>query len=283
MHGNNPPRVLDFFSPLPQNAWTKQVLSAVISARRLPFVGGAEGFFTCFRVPPLLNLMQEFSMTRQSLVYLKLIFLHSLLSLPLVHAAQMETIIQKMEAVYATVMDYQSTVEVTSAGQEGSLTREKFLYTFRKPKQIRIDFEVPHPGTVVIYSNKDGKVRVRPWGAKGIFELHLDPDSFLLRLRSGQRVDQTDLGLLIVRIRESVEKHRRSPVELSESESAVEISVAADNHFRGGVTTRYRFSIDKKTGLPVQVEESSLEGAFERRIRFLDLRTNIGVPDSTFE
>ena len=222
-------------------------------------------------------------MRKHSFTYSMLLFLHLTLPLPLAHAAQIETIVQKMEAIYATVMDYQSTVEVTSAGQDGSLTREKFLYTFRKPKQIRIDFEVPHPGTVVIYSNKDGKVRVRPWGAKGIFELHLDPDSFLLRLSSGQRVDQTDLGLLIVKIRESVEEHRRGPVELSESESAVEMSVAADNHFREGVTTRYRFSIDKKMWLPVQIEEFSLEGSFERRILFLGLRTNIGVPDSTFD
>jgi outer membrane lipoprotein-sorting protein len=80
-----------------------------------------------------------------------------------------------------------------------------------------------------------------------------------------------------------MEDRRRGPVELSESESAVEMSVAADNHFREGVTTRYRFSIDKKTWLPVQIEEFSLEGAFERRILFLDLRTNIGVPDSAFE
>jgi outer membrane lipoprotein-sorting protein len=221
-------------------------------------------------------------MRKHSFTYSMLLFLHLAL-LPLAHAEQMETVIQKMEAIYATVTDYQSTVEVTSTSQDGSLTREKFLYTLRKPKQIRIDFEVPHPGTVVIYSNKDGKVRVRPWGAKGLFELHLDPDSFLLRLSSGQRVDQTDLGLLIAKIRESVEEHRRGPVELSESESAVEISVAADNHFREGVTTRYRFSIDKRTWLPVQIEESSFEGAFERRILFLDLRTNIGVPDSTFE
>jgi len=222
-------------------------------------------------------------MRKHSFTYSMLLSLHLSLSLPLAQAAQEETIVKKMEAIYATVMDYQSTVEVTSAGQDGSLSTEKFLYTFKRPKRIRIDFEVPHPGTVVIYSNKDGKVRVRPWGAKGIFELHLDPDSFLLRLNSGQRVDQTDLGLLIVKIRESMEDRRRGPVELSESESAVEMSVAADNHFREGVTTRYRFSIDKKTWLPVQIEEFSLEGAFERRILFLDLGTNIGVPDNTFD
>ena len=232
---------------------------------------------------PVPTLIQGFTMPKHSSIPLMLLFLHITLPFPIAHATQIETILQKMTAIYATVTDYQSTVEVTSAGQDGSLARERFLYTFRKPKQIRIDFEVPDPGMVLIYSNKDGKVRVRPWGAKGIFEFHLDPDSFLLHLSSGQRVDRSDLGLLIVKIRESVEEHRRGPVELSESESAVEINVAADNHFREGVTTRYHFSIDKKMWLPVQVEESSLEGSFERRILFLGLRTNIGVPDSTFD
>jgi outer membrane lipoprotein-sorting protein len=222
-------------------------------------------------------------MTKHSSIYLMLLLLHVTPPFPIAHAMQIDTILQKMEAIYATITDYQSTVEVTSASQDGSLTREKFLYSFKRPKRIRIDFEMPHPGMVVIYSDKDGKVRVRPWGATGIFELHLDPDSFLLRLTSGQRVDQTDLGLLIVKIRESMEEHRRGPVELSESESVVEMSVVADNHFRKGVTTRYRFSIDKKMWLPLLIEESSLEGSFERRILFLGLRMNIGVPDSTFE
>ena len=222
-------------------------------------------------------------MSKYSCISLMVLLLHITLPFPIAHPTQVETILNKMEASYAAVKDYQSTVEVTSSSQDGSLTTEKFLYTFKKPKQIRIDFEVPYPGMVVIYSDKDGKVRVRPWGAKGIFELHMDPDSFFLRRSSGQRVDQTDLGLLIVKIRESVGEHRKGPVELSESESAVEISLAADNHFRGGVTTRYRFSIDKKIWLPVQIQEFSLEGSFERKICFLDLRTNIAVPDSTFE
>jgi outer membrane lipoprotein-sorting protein len=222
-------------------------------------------------------------MTKHSFTPLMLLFSYFALSPATTHGASIEMILHKMEAVYAAVTDYQSTMEVTSAGQDGSLAREKFLYTFKKPKRIRLDFETPHPGTVVIYSDKEGKVRVRPWGAKGMFELHLDPDSFLLRVGSRQRVDQTDLGLLIAKIRESVEEHRRGPVELTESESAVQISVVADNHFREGVTTVYRFSIDKRIGLPVQIEEFSAEGSFERRVLFLDLRTNIGVPDSAFD
>jgi outer membrane lipoprotein-sorting protein len=242
-----------------------------------------KAFLLAFVLPGAYPDPRVCAMPKYSPVSLLLLLLGITLPSPIAHATQVESILGKMEAVYAAVTDYQSTVEVTSAGQDGSPTREQFLYTFRKPKQIRIDFEMPHPGMVVLYSSNDGKVRVRPWGAKGIFEIHLAPDSFLLHLSSGQRVDQTDLGLLIVKIRESVEEHRRGPVELRESESEVEIDVLADNHFREGVTTRYRFSIDKKMWLPVQVEEFSLWGSFERKIRFLGLRTNIGVPDSTFE
>jgi outer membrane lipoprotein-sorting protein len=251
------------------------------SAVLLPSIG-LRVFLLAFAFPGV-YLGSGFPMAKYAFSSLMLLVSYFALPPTTTHAAPIEMILRKMEAVYTSVTDYQSTVEVTSASQDGSLTKEKFLYTFKKPKRIRLDFEVPHPGMVVIYSNKDGKVRVRPWGLKGIFELHLDPDSFLLRLSSRQRADQTDLGLLIANIRESVEEHRRGPLELTESESAVQISVVADNHFREGVTTRYRFYIDKKIGLPVQIEESSLEGSFERRMLFLDLRTNIGVPDSTFE
>ena len=232
---------------------------------------------------PLPRLAQGFAMPKRSAISLMLLLLCLASPFSVGHATDLESILQRMEASYATVTDYQSRVEVTSAEQDGTLTTEKFLYTFKRPKQVRIDFERPHAGMVVIYTNKDGKVRVRPWGVGGILELDLDPDSVLLRLRSGQRVDQTDLGLLIAEIRESVGEHRRGPVELSENEDSVEISVLADNHFREGVTTRYRFLINKPAWLPRQVQEFSPGGQLERRILFLDLRTNIGVPDSAFE
>jgi outer membrane lipoprotein-sorting protein len=192
-------------------------------------------------------------------------------------------VIQRMKTAYAAVQDYESFVEVVKAGRNGSVTDEKFRYTFKKPNRIRLDFETPYRGTVMIYPDKDGKVVVRPWGLKGVFELHLSPESFLLRVPSAQTVDQTDLGLLIRNIARSLGKGRRGEVRIDENEREIRISVVADDHFRQGVITRYRFSVDRKTWLPSEVEESTPDGSFERRIVFHDLKTNIGVPNSTFQ
>jgi outer membrane lipoprotein-sorting protein len=198
-------------------------------------------------------------------------------------ALEPEDMIERMTTAYAGVQDYQSVVEVIKAARDGSLIKEEFRYTFKKPNRIRLEFETPYKGTVVIYPDKDRKVVVRLWGLRGVFELHVAPQSFLLRVGSGQRVDQTDLGLLIGNVAQSLRQQRRGEVKIVESESQIRISVVADDHFREGVITRYRFSVDKKTWLPSEIEEWTSQGTFERKIIFHDLKTNIGVPDSTFD
>jgi outer membrane lipoprotein-sorting protein len=103
-----------------------------------------------------------------------------------------------------------------------------------------------------------------------------------LRAASGQRLDQTDLGLLIKNIGHSLTDQRRGPAEVLEEGEYIRVQVLADNHFQKGVETRYQFLIDKKLWLPVQVEESTPEGRLEREIILQNLRTNIGFPDSFF-
>ena len=108
-------------------------------------------------------------------------------------------------------------------------------------------------------------------------------DDPLLETPFGQRMDQTDLGLLIKNIRHSVTDQRRGPVSLSEDKETVQIRVLADDHFREGVETRYQFLISKQLGLPVEVGVSTADGVQEGRIIFRNLRTNINVPDDLFQ
>ncbi len=55
-------------------------------------------------------------------------------------------------------------------------------------------------------------------------------------LSSGQRIDQTDLGLLIQNIARSVGREGDVPVLAADGETV--IPVAADDHFRPGMVTR---------------------------------------------
>lgn len=198
-------------------------------------------------------------------------------------ASDIQGLLNKMESAYAQVTDYQARMEVRTYSSKGSFKTEKFLYTFKKPKHIRLDLESPHPGMVLVYPDKNGKVGIRPSGWARFFRLSLAPDSFFLRVSSGQRIDQTDIGLLIKKISASLTVERRGRSELEEDARHIRVRVLAENHFRKGVQTRYEFLIDKTMWLPVGVTESTPEGVLERRTIFRDLRVNIGVKDTLFK
>jgi outer membrane lipoprotein-sorting protein len=194
------------------------------------------------------------------------------------NSSETEILLRKMEAAYAKVNDYQTDTEVRTYRRDGSFETQKFLYTFKRPKWVRLDFESPHSGMTLVYPDKNGDVVIRY-----SFTIHLSPDNFLLRSSFGQRLDQTDLGLLIGNISHSLTDQRRGPVEVTEDDPDIRIRVLADNHFRREVVTQYQFAIDKSLWLPVQVDESTPAGLLERVVIFRNLRTNMGPPDHFFQ
>ena len=200
-----------------------------------------------------------------------------------VMALDAENIVKKMEAAYAAVNDYEMRVEVSGPESEGSGKTERFIYTFKRPHTIRIEYESPHKGTILIYPHKEGKVLVRPWKWMPVFQFHLKPDSIFLNAPSGQQIDETDMGLLIRNIAKSMKQRQRGQVSIMERGGQIYLGVLAENHFRENVKTRYQFLIDKALWLPVAIQESTPDGVVERNIIFQDFRVNIGVPDSLFQ
>ncbi len=191
-------------------------------------------------------------------------------------------IVRNMQAAWARAVDYRVKVEVRTYKADGSFATQKFLYTFKKPDRIRLDLEWPHPGMVLIFPDKEGKVFVEPSGIGRFFHLHLRPDSSLLIGSSAQRIDQTDLGLLVRHISYDLTDGRRGPAEAVDEDGSSVIHVRAADHFRPDTVTCYRFFIDRTTWLPVRVEESTPEGRPERSVAFDGLTINTGVPDSLF-
>jgi len=194
-----------------------------------------------------------------------------------------ESIVKKMEAAYAEVNDYEMMVEVRGPESEGSGKTESFIYTFKRPHAIHIEYESPHKGAILIYPHKDGHVLVRPWKWMPFFQFHLKPDSVFLKASSGQRIDQTDMGLLIQNIAKSVKQGQHGEVSITEKGGQIHLRVLADNHFRENEKTLYRFLIDKALWLPTTIQESTPDGIVERTITFYNLRVNIGVSDSLFQ
>jgi outer membrane lipoprotein-sorting protein len=192
-------------------------------------------------------------------------------------------LLKSVQSAYEKVADYQANVEVKIYEKDGSAQVQAFLYRFKKPNRIRLDFESPHPGMVMVYPDSNGKVVVRPFPRLPLFKLRLSPDSALLRNPFGQRIDQTDMGLLIRNIGRSLTDRRRGLLDVEEKNGTIEFRVLAEDHFKEGVLTLYRFTIDRNLWLPIRVEESDPEGTPGRIVTFRDLRTNISIPDRLFD
>jgi outer membrane lipoprotein-sorting protein len=191
-------------------------------------------------------------------------------------------VLKRMESAYEAVKDYRVLVQVMLVAENAARRTEEFIYTFKKPRQVRIDFQIPQPGTILIFPDEEGKVLVRPWGWR-FMDLHLAPDSLFLSSPSGQRIDQTDFGLLIRNIGRSMDGGRRGALEIFEEDQYVRIRVLADNHFHEGRVTRYQFTIDKTTYFPAEIEEWTPDGVLERKIIFRNLTVNTDVPDTFFQ
>jgi outer membrane lipoprotein-sorting protein len=195
-------------------------------------------------------------------------------------AAQTEpdSLITRMVAAYGKVRDYQTFTVVRNFESGEQAEVQKFLYSFRKPKQMRLDFETPHNGLVLVYPDKQGKVLVKFSGIARLLPLHLSPDN--PRLMSGtQRVDQSDMGLLIYKITHSLTDERVGKLSITEDQKFVDVRVLALNHFVPSTTTFYRFRIDKTLWLPVAVDESTPDGVPQRTVAFENLRINTGISD----
>lgn len=194
-----------------------------------------------------------------------------------------ERIVERMRSAYARILDYQMLVESSTYAGETIQEETRILYRYRKPGKIRIDFLHPREGWVLVYPSRRGRVGVQAAGMLRSLRLSLAPDDPLLTVWPGQQVTQTDLGLLIEHIAQSLTEKRLGPADISQVEGDLVIRVEAENHFLKGVPTRYEFRIDQERWLPVEVREEIPQLGRKRRVRFRELRTDLGFPDTLFQ
>ena len=189
-----------------------------------------------------------------------------------------------MKESYARVENYRTSVEVEEFTDKGGpYETKRFLYTFKKPEHIRLDFDSPHRGMVLIYPDDHGEVAVFPPGLFGFLTLHLSPNSPRLQVSAGQRIDQTDMGLLIRNISHSLTDQLRGEEGIKEESGHVLVSAVAENHFVKDKITLYRFLIDKEVCLPIRIEELSPSGTPQRTIIFHHLTVNTDIHDDIFK
>jgi outer membrane lipoprotein-sorting protein len=191
-------------------------------------------------------------------------------------------ILARMDAAYAEVAAYQTDMEVREYRKGKYQESKRFGYSFKKPNRLRIDMKSPKPGTVLVYPDRGGKVTLRPGGWSGVVTLHLAPDNALLASGSGQRIDQSDFGLLLRNLRHSLSDGRRGEIEISEAGNHIAIEVLAQDHYLPGVQTLYRFVVDPANWLPLEISESTPQGSPKRKSIFGNLRTSVVLEEAFF-
>ena len=174
--------------------------------------------------------------------------------------------------------------QVTLRSADAAGTRQVIRYFYRKPGWVRMEFEQPHRGAVLIYAPDSRRVRLWPFGAGSWPELDLAPDNPLLRDSSGHRVDRSDLGALLANIRALRERGSAAPP----SDTALDGRPATLLDIRGaagdgtGRVQRYRVWLAQDLGLPLRVDSFAAAGALIESVDMGDLRVDGPLPERFF-
>ena len=183
------------------------------------------------------------------------------------------------QARFDALANYRVTLKSTSAGKEPVEVR----YGYRKPGFVRMDFIRPHAGATLVYSPETGKVMLWPFGFDTFPRLMLNPDSRMILSPQGHRVDQSDIGTLLVNVRE-LQRHGDTQVVGDErigTRSASHVVVTCrPGHTVTGVS-RYELWFDAGHGLPVKVASERASGQPIETVLLEDLR--IDLPESQLE
>ncbi|WP_042269286.1 hypothetical protein [Paraburkholderia heleia] len=155
------------------------------------------------------------------------------------------------QARFDALANYQVTLKSTSAGAE----TVEVLYGYRKPGLVRMDFIRPHGGATLTFNPESGKVKLWPFGIDTFPRLTLSPDNHMIQSPQGHRVDESDIGALLVNVRELQLRGDTQVVgaeTIGRREAAHVIVTCRTGQFVSGVFS-YKLWFDLSHGLPVKI------------------------------
>ncbi len=164
--------------------------------------------------------------------------------------------------------------------------KEVIRYYYKKPENIRMEFEKPHKGAILVYNNKTGKVSLMPFPVIKIFVLNLDPYSFLIRSSKGHTVKESDIGDLLRYaniLKEDGMMELIGEERLSGRKSMVVRISGVDGFTILDGINRYIIWIDKDLGLPIKAEAFDIDGRLIEGVLMDDLEVDVDLPDGFFE
>ncbi|WP_404301451.1 DUF1571 domain-containing protein [Alicycliphilus denitrificans] len=184
------------------------------------------------------------------------------------------------EACFEALHSYQVTLRATDAAG----AREVIRYAFRKPGWVRMDFEQPHRGAVLVYAPDTGRVRLWPFGLGYWPRLDLAPDHPLLRNPRGHRVDRSDVGVLLAHMRALRERGSAMPLGDAQlaGQAATGLEITGPAGGRADAVQRYRVWLAQGSGFPLRVDSFGADGGLIESVDMSDARIDPPLPDRFF-
>ncbi|RTZ40023.1 hypothetical protein EKL30_17370 [Candidimonas sp. SYP-B2681] len=181
---------------------------------------------------------------------------------------------------YRRVDSYQMKVQTSS----GSST-DVMLYSFKKPGYVRVDFEKPFKGAVLIYDPTQKKAKLWPFGFQRLPVFTLDPDNRMIKSPSGQRIDRSDVGYLFenAKLLASRGSTERVGTQSIEGQNAIHLVIKGDGKFSLGEIHQYQLWLDSATGFPVRVASYNAGGRLLEQVEISGLLVDPEFPLGFFD
>ncbi|CAG1066096.1 hypothetical protein BAC1_01694 [uncultured bacterium] len=162
---------------------------------------------------------------------------------------------------------------------------EVIRYSFKKPGYIRMEFEKPHKGAVLVYDPFKKEALLRPFGFLKSLEMRMGPQDRLIRSSSGHTVDESDIGSLLRNVKTLKEN---GSIEAAGQEKlggrdALVAEVRGIGGFEVDGISRYRLWLDKTLMLPLKVEAYSRSGELLEGVLMDDIETDPAFPADFFK
>lgn len=170
--------------------------------------------------------------------------------------------------------------KVTLRSSSGEVIR----YFFKKPGYIRMEFEEPHKGAVLVYDPFKKEVLLRPFGFLKSFELRISPDDKLIRSSRGHTVDESDIGSLLKNVKKLKDNGMAQVAgeEVVKGRGTLVVEIQGEGAFEVDGTNRYRLWLEKTLMLPVKVEAYSASGELLEGVLMDDLEVDPALSKDLF-
>lgn len=179
---------------------------------------------------------------------------------------------------YRKVESYQVTLR-SSYGDKSDTIR----YSYKKPGFVRMDFVQPHKGAVLIYNPLTKDVRLWPFGGR-LFSLTLSPENRLVQSPTGQRVDRSDIGVLLRNVK-ALQRNGETAVlgeEIVAGKKTLRLAVTGTGNFVAGNVHRYDLWLDSLILLPLKVVSRDVQDDIIETVVMDDLNINVRLADELF-